>query len=119
MYITFIPALYGTLFPNESEAAFSNYRLWESVGYIMAYAYSSHICTVTKLYILFSFLLGGMALYGVVEWRERSAITIVVDDGNDNEKEKDFNMEKLDVNGNLGGKELETISKLWSFQWLQ
>jgi hypothetical protein len=32
VFIVYSLAFYGCLFPNESEAAFSNYRLWESVG---------------------------------------------------------------------------------------
>ena len=34
---TQINALYGVLFANEEEAAFSNYRLWESLGFIIAF----------------------------------------------------------------------------------
>ena len=30
-------ALYGITFPAAGEAAFSNYRLWESVGFILAF----------------------------------------------------------------------------------
>ena len=68
------PALYGALFPDESEAAFSNYRLWESFGFILAFAYSSHLCTVTKLYILVFFLVIGISLYGVTEYSERNKL---------------------------------------------
>ena len=34
---TQINALYGILFPSKEEAAFSNYRLWESIGFIIAF----------------------------------------------------------------------------------
>ena len=32
-----ISALYGVIFKNSEEAAFSNYRLWESMGFLIAY----------------------------------------------------------------------------------
>ena len=38
---TQINGLYGTLFRRNKEAAFSNYRLWESLGFVIAYAYST------------------------------------------------------------------------------
>ena len=38
-----LAAFYGVLFPESEEAAFSNYRLWESVGFIIAFAYTSYI----------------------------------------------------------------------------
>ena len=34
---TQINALYGVLFSNEEEAAFSNYRLWESFGFFLGF----------------------------------------------------------------------------------
>ena len=34
---TQINALYGVLFYSQEEAAFSNYRLWESFGFIIAF----------------------------------------------------------------------------------
>ena len=34
---TQINALYGVLFASKEEAAFSNYRLWESIGFIVAF----------------------------------------------------------------------------------
>ena len=32
-----ISALYGVIFKSNAEAAFSNYRLWESLGFLIAY----------------------------------------------------------------------------------
>ena len=47
---TQINALYGVLFPNEEEAAFSNYRLWESLGFLLAFVTSScGVCAFPKL----------------------------------------------------------------------
>ncbi|KAI0227978.1 hypothetical protein LSAT2_021538 [Lamellibrachia satsuma] len=64
---TQINALYGTIFSDESEAAFSNYRMWESLGFIIAFAYSNSLCTNVKLYILTTMLVIGMAGYIYVE----------------------------------------------------
>ncbi|KAJ8891577.1 hypothetical protein PR048_004105 [Dryococelus australis] len=61
----------GFLFPGREEAAYSNFRLWESLGFIIAYAYSSVLCTDVKLYILLVLLLGGLVGYYVIEWQLR------------------------------------------------
>ena len=66
-FLFFFSALYGWLFTDNPEAAFANYRLWESVGFIMAFGYSSFQCTDVKIYICMGFLTVGMILYGVVE----------------------------------------------------
>ena len=34
---TQINALYGVVFANSEEAAFSNYRLWESMGFLFSF----------------------------------------------------------------------------------
>ena len=60
-------AFYGTLFVKNEEAAFSNYRLWESVGFIVAFAYGNAICVRVKLYVLVGVLSLGMAGYLAVE----------------------------------------------------
>ncbi|CAH2217480.1 jg25439, partial [Pararge aegeria aegeria] len=59
--------LYGVLFRRNKEAAFSNYRLWESAGFVVAYAYSTHLCARMKLYVLMVALLVGVAGYIIVE----------------------------------------------------
>ena len=66
----FFPALYGSIF-EETEAAFSNYRLWESAGFIAAFAYSGYLCVYIKLMILLGTLALGMMGYLMVEYRER------------------------------------------------
>ena len=55
------------IFADNSEAAFSNYRMWESLGFVLAFAYSNFLCTDVKLYILIGTLVVGMTLYYVVE----------------------------------------------------
>ncbi|KAG8444327.1 hypothetical protein GDO86_009493 [Hymenochirus boettgeri] len=63
-------ALYGTLFDKHKEAAFANYRLWESLGFVIAYGYSTFLCVSLKLYILLAVLLIAIFLYGCVEYGE-------------------------------------------------
>ena len=62
-----LAAFYGVLFPESEEAAFSNYRLWESVGFIVAFAYTSYIGMVAKLVVLIVVLCVGMIGYAFVE----------------------------------------------------
>ena len=73
------PAVYGVLFSKESEAAFSNYRMWESLGFIIAFAYSTFLCTSVKLYILMSMLIIGMIGYFIVEAMQRSKGTVDIE----------------------------------------
>ncbi|XP_069973442.1 UNC93-like protein [Penaeus vannamei] len=68
---TQINSLYGVIFPGESEAAFSNYRLWESTGFIISYACSTLICIEPKVIILLVFLVLGILGYYVVEVLEK------------------------------------------------
>ncbi|KAG4077935.1 hypothetical protein HA402_013435 [Bradysia odoriphaga] len=67
---TQINALYGVLFPQDEEPSFSNYRLWESLGFILAYIFSNVLCVNVKLYILLGVILAGMAGYFAVEFLE-------------------------------------------------
>nr|XP_003419261.1 protein unc-93 homolog A isoform X2 [Loxodonta africana] len=60
-------ALYGTLFEKNKEAAFANYRLWEALGFVIAFGYSTYLCVYTKLYILLGILIVTMVAYGTVE----------------------------------------------------
>ncbi|EEB19673.1 conserved hypothetical protein [Pediculus humanus corporis] len=64
---TQVNGLYGTLFRRKKEAAFSNYRLWESVGFVIAYAYSTSLCANMKLYVLLAILCTGFLGYIIVE----------------------------------------------------
>lgn len=64
---TQVNGLYGTLFRRNKEAAFSNYRLWESAGFVIAYAYSTHLCARMKLYVMMCVLVIGVMMYVVVE----------------------------------------------------
>lgn len=66
-------ALFGVLFEKNKEAAFANYRLWEALGFVVAFGYSTFLCVSVKLYILLGVLLAAMLGYGVVEYLESRA----------------------------------------------
>ncbi|XP_078130655.1 protein unc-93 homolog A [Sander vitreus] len=74
-------ALYGILFPRHKEAAFANYRMWESLGFVIAFAYSTFICLEYKLYILLSVLLLTVVTYPIVEYYEYKNPTLPVQEG--------------------------------------
>nr|XP_006122982.1 protein unc-93 homolog A isoform X1 [Pelodiscus sinensis]XP_006122983.1 protein unc-93 homolog A isoform X1 [Pelodiscus sinensis]XP_025040355.1 protein unc-93 homolog A isoform X1 [Pelodiscus sinensis] len=63
-------ALYGVLFEKHKEAAFANYRLWESLGFVIAFGYSTFLHVYIKLYIVLAVLVVAMVMYGVVEYQE-------------------------------------------------
>ena len=69
IWITLINAFYGVIFDDNSEAAFSNYRLWESCGYLLIVAITPYIHVHSILIILVVFLSLGMSGYGFVEYR--------------------------------------------------
>ena len=67
-----INALYGCLFANNEEAAFSNYRLWESMGFIFAFATNAAgVCVFPKIITTIVFLGLGMLGYLILELLER------------------------------------------------
>jgi len=68
---TQINALYGVLFENAEEAAFSNYRLWESLGFIFAYLLQIYVCVYVKLWIVLIVLGVGIAGYLCIEILEK------------------------------------------------
>lgn len=68
--LSFLVGLYGVLFEKHKEAAFANYRLWESFGFVIAFGYSTKLQVYIKLYILLSVLVLSMVTYGAVEYLE-------------------------------------------------
>lgn len=58
------------MFPGREEAAFSNFRLWESVGYIIAYVISPYMRLSEKTYLMLFMMIVGVILYFTVEYRE-------------------------------------------------
>lgn len=67
---TQINSIYGVLFKENQNAAFSNFRLWESLGFAISYGYSNYFCTSTKLNLLLIFLTIGMIGYALIELQE-------------------------------------------------
>lgn len=63
-------ALYGILFPRDKEAAFANYRMWESLGFAIAFAYSTFLCLEYKLYIMLGMLVLTTITYPIVEYHQ-------------------------------------------------
>ncbi|XP_071469967.1 protein unc-93 homolog A isoform X2 [Marmota flaviventris] len=63
-------ALFGTLFERNKEAAFAGYCMWEALGFVAAFGYSSFLCVSVKLYILLGVLAVAMVSYGTVEYLE-------------------------------------------------
>lgn len=74
--IIFFAGLYGTLFRRNKEAAFSNYRLWESLGFVVAYAYSTTLCAEMKCYVLMAVLILGVIGYIIVEVRHKKQVSL-------------------------------------------
>lgn len=72
--ISFWAAFYGVIFLHEEEAAFSNYRMWESLGFIIPFAYSTVLCASIKMYVLLGVLGCGMVGYLTIEWKERQRL---------------------------------------------
>lgn len=69
-------ALYGILFPRDKEAAFANYRMWESLGFVIAFAYSTFLCLEYKLYIMLGILVLTTITYPIVEYHEYKRHTL-------------------------------------------
>merc|ERR1711892_1236114 len=69
---TQINALYGVLFASDEEAAFSNYRLWESMGFLLAFVtQASGVCVMPKLILALFLLAFAMVGYLMLELLER------------------------------------------------
>ncbi|XP_030372699.1 UNC93-like protein [Scaptodrosophila lebanonensis] len=67
VWVTQINGFYGLLFRRHKEAAFSNYRLFESLGFVLGFSYSSLLCIREKLYVLLLNLTLGLIGYLAVE----------------------------------------------------
>lgn len=70
-----VTALSGILFPGKEEASYSNFRLWESTGSVITYAYSPYLCTNVKIYLLLGLLIIGALGYTGVEFRQHKMRT--------------------------------------------
>ena len=72
-----ISALYGSLFKDNTEAAFATRGLSASAGFLMTYAYQNSLKTAHKLYVCLAFLVVGIIGYTIVEimeyWKNRTS----------------------------------------------
>ncbi|KAI9589953.1 UNC93-like protein [Glossina fuscipes] len=104
---TQINGLYGLLFRRNKEAAFSNYRLWESAGFVIAYAYATTLCARMKLYILLAVLTLGCVGYVIVEIlyrrKQRKVKRQEKDEFDKKEKEKEAEANKTGIDSNING----------------
>lgn len=64
---TQVNAFYATVFPKDEEAAFANYRLWESLGFIIAFVIQKLLPLQHKVAVLATFLVTGMLGYLAIE----------------------------------------------------
>lgn len=55
--------------------------MWESLGFVIAFAYSTFICLEYKLYILLAVLLLTAITYPIVEYHEHKHPTLPVEEG--------------------------------------
>lgn len=62
-------ALIGSVFSNNQEPAYANLRMFQALGFTLAYMYSKFLCEFIKLYIAAGFVVGAVILQTVVEIR--------------------------------------------------
>ncbi|KAI5633682.1 UNC93-like protein [Phthorimaea operculella] len=67
----------GILFPGREEAAFSNFRLWDSIGHIIAYITSAYLRAWVKIYLQLGLLVIGMCCYFTAEYREKKRRSVL------------------------------------------
>lgn len=65
-----VSATYGVLF-TEHESAFSNFRLWESLGFVIAYVYTPRIRIIYAQIILLCVLTVSIICYTIIDIKER------------------------------------------------
>jgi MFS family permease len=62
---TVLSATLSGCFQGNTQGAFSNFKMWQSVGIAAAFFYSEYLSLNVKLYIMLSFLGVGIVCYGV------------------------------------------------------
>ncbi|XP_055716873.1 UNC93-like protein [Phlebotomus papatasi] len=67
-----VNGIYGAIFSDSKEPAFSNYRLWESMGYFVTYSLNTTLCARTKLIGALSLLAVGVCGWLIVEFRVKN-----------------------------------------------
>lgn len=69
IWIIQLTALYGQVFQDRHEEAYSNHRLWECVGFAVGFGWTTELCIATKMYVILGFLVVGLAGYLATELR--------------------------------------------------
>lgn len=64
-------AICGVYFPDQKEAAFSQFKFWEATGCIILFACGNYLCTDIKIYILLGSLTIGFFCYIPAEISQR------------------------------------------------
>ena len=62
--------LHGVLFPDNMEAAFGVYKVWEGFGFMVAFFANTLLCMHIKLYALLVLLCIGIICYLLLEYME-------------------------------------------------
>ena len=75
IWSTQITVLHGVLFPDDNEAAFSNYCLWDALGFLLFFAIMPYVRIRVELIIMLIFLSLGMCGYGLIKYRWHSQQT--------------------------------------------
>ncbi|KAK8779181.1 hypothetical protein V5799_019478 [Amblyomma americanum] len=79
---TQVNAFYGTVFTDDEEAAFANYRLWESFGFIIGFAIQKVLAIHHKVVVVVVFLVVGMLGYLSIEihlkFKKKSQLTVTI-----------------------------------------
>lgn len=72
-------AMIGAIFSTNQEPAYANLRLFQAMGFTMAYMYSNFLCEYIKIYIAAAFVLVAIALQTVVEVVVRKSDSKTID----------------------------------------
>nr|XP_023026161.1 UNC93-like protein [Leptinotarsa decemlineata] len=98
LWLVQINSLSGILFPGKEEAAYSNFRLWESTGSVITYVCSPYLCNYLKIYLLMGLLIVGVLGYSGVEYMERDEA-----DSESSKHSAKTKFELIDGNGHKSG----------------
>ncbi|XP_077996495.1 protein unc-93 homolog A-like [Glandiceps talaboti] len=71
IWYTQVNSMLGVLFPQNKESAFSNYRLWQSLGAAITFGYSNYLCMLPKICIAGVLLLVAMSTYVLFEYKNQ------------------------------------------------
>lgn len=68
--------MFGMLFTESQESAFSCFRIFQTTGLIVSFVCSQTICVHTKVYAMSTCLVVALVLYGAVEYSLHRLIRI-------------------------------------------